>query len=610
MPVYKLQGPDGKIYKIEGPEGATAEQLGQFILSQSQTRENKAAAQLEADRKLYDPTQGMSGTEKFLAGTGKAFADIGRGVSQYLPGGATREDVAESRQRDAALMNTGAGMAGNIAGNVAAAIPTAFIPGANTITGAGLIGAGMGAMQPSTSSGETLKNIGIGGVSSAAVPAAVLGGRVLKSFADPLYQGGRNQIMGQALRKAAGNQSDDAIKALQSSASIIPGVQYTAAEAAQNPGIAAMQRTATAADPVAMNEIAARQMSNNEALVSALKGVAPDRAAAQAARESATAPLYKQAYGETIQQTPELAALMQRPSMSGALGRGQSLAKEQGLPLTVSGGTPAQPSAILGPNGLPVSMTPAVPASMTGRDAHLIKMGLDDMANATPMTGIGGNELRAIQGTRANFLDEIEKQIPAYGQARQAYAAGSRPINQADVVEKIAGSATNFRGNLTPAAYARALSDKTAQGVTGQKTATLSKVMEPEQLKTLSAIGEDLGRADFANTAGRGAGSDTVQKLAFSNMLDAAGVPSAVRSFAPAGIVGNVAQRAGQLVYKDANEKMAAQLAQALLNPKDAAALMESGMVTPKMIALMNGLRRGGAALGSSAPGLIQANQQ
>jgi hypothetical protein len=584
MPVYKLQGPDGKIYKVEGPEGATAEQLGQFILSQTQTRENKAAAQLEADRKLYDPTQGMSGTEKFLAGTGKAFTDIGRGVSQYLPGGATREDVAESRQRDAALMNTGAGMAGNIAGNVAAAVPTAFIPGANTITGAGLIGAGMGAMQPSTSTGETLKNIGIGGVSSAAIPAAVLGGRVLKSFVDPLYQGGRNQIMGKALRNAAGNQSDDAIKALQSSASMIPGVQYTAAEAAQNPGIAAMQRTATAADPVAMNEVAARQMANNEALVSALKGIAPDKAAAQAAREQAASALYSSSGPKPVQMTPEIAALFERPSMQEAVKRAGKLAAEKGEALNLE--------------------------NLTGSGAHYIKMAMDDIANSGPASGIGRNEIGSVRDTLGDFLTNLEQQIPEYGQARQAYAAGSRPINQADVVEKIAGSATNFRGNLTPAAYARALSDKTAQGVTGQKSATLSKVMEPEQLKTLGAIGEDLGRADFANTAGRGVGSDTVQKLAFSNMLDAAGVPSAVRSFAPAGIAGNVAQRAGQLVYKDANEKMAAQLAQALLNPKDAAALMESGMVTPKMIALMNGLRRGGAALGSSAPGLIQANQQ
>jgi hypothetical protein len=35
MPVYTIQGPDGKTYDVEGPAGATADQLGQFILSQN-----------------------------------------------------------------------------------------------------------------------------------------------------------------------------------------------------------------------------------------------------------------------------------------------------------------------------------------------------------------------------------------------------------------------------------------------------------------------------------------------------------------------------------------------------------------------------------------------
>ena len=46
--------------------------------------------------------------------------------------------------------------------------PTALIPGANTITGAATVGAVAGAMQPSTSTGETLANIGFGGAGGAA----------------------------------------------------------------------------------------------------------------------------------------------------------------------------------------------------------------------------------------------------------------------------------------------------------------------------------------------------------------------------------------------------------------------------------------------------------
>ena len=100
--------------------------------------------------------------ENLRAGAGKAFVDLGRGIGQYV-GLTSRQDVADSRQRDAPLMATGEGMAGNIAGNVAATLPAMAIPGANTVVGAGLIGAGLGAAQPSTSTGETLRNVAVGG---------------------------------------------------------------------------------------------------------------------------------------------------------------------------------------------------------------------------------------------------------------------------------------------------------------------------------------------------------------------------------------------------------------------------------------------------------------
>lgn len=160
MPIYTLQGPDGKTYRIEGPEGATAEQLAAVI--QGGGKEQRAAAQREADRKLYDPTADMGTGQRLLAGVGKAFADVGRGAGQ-LVGLVDRADVAEARRLDAPLMNTGAGATGNFAGNVALMAPTAMIPGANTVAGAGLVGATAGLVQPTTSTQETVTNMLLGG---------------------------------------------------------------------------------------------------------------------------------------------------------------------------------------------------------------------------------------------------------------------------------------------------------------------------------------------------------------------------------------------------------------------------------------------------------------
>ena len=168
MPVYKVQAPDGTVLRFEGPENATAEQIGQAAQAQWRVIQRRnEVQQVEADfRKRMDPTAGMSTTDKFLAGAGKAITDLGRGAGQ-LVGLVSREDVAQSRKLDAPLMNTTAGQVGNLAGNVAMLAPTALIPGANTVTGAGVIGATTGLLQPSTSTRETLLNVGLGGAGGA-----------------------------------------------------------------------------------------------------------------------------------------------------------------------------------------------------------------------------------------------------------------------------------------------------------------------------------------------------------------------------------------------------------------------------------------------------------
>lgn len=590
--------PDGRIIR-NVPEGTTKAQLVQKLQAggiqvpaewmQGGASPEGAARQLEQDRKTYDPTVGMSGGQRFLAGVGKAITDVGRGVRQYLPqavGGMTNEQVAEARALDQPLMNTGAGIAGNIAGNVALAAPTVLVPGAATIPGAAAVGAAYGALQPGVNTEERLKNTAIGGVAGAAVPAVVRGAQVARSFVDPLYQGGRDRIIGSTIRRAAGDQADEAMAAMRGAGEIVPGSAPTAAEAAQNPGIAALQRAATAADPVAMNQVAARQASQNEARIAALRGVTPDVQAAEAARSAAAGPMYDAARQAgfdpaTVQQLqPQITALMQRVPEDLVI-QAQRLARVEGVPIDDMG-------------------------SVQG--AHYLKRVIDRTINQAKLSG-DGDTARAFSGLQTEFLNVLDQLNPAYQQARQTFAQMSPPITQGQVLEAVGQRATNFRGEMTPAAFSRAMGDQTARNVTGRPVG-MADVLTPEQMATLGNIRDDLLRSDFAQTAGRGVGSDTVQKMAFNNMMAQSGLPSALQNFPALGVVGNLGQRFGQVVYRDANERMAQQLAQALLDPQQAAQLMEAGMVTPQMQALVNGLRRGGAAIGASTPGLIQANQE
>lgn len=630
--------PDGRIIR-NVPEGTTKAQLVQKLQAggiqvpaewmQGGGSPEAAARQLEQDRKTYDPTVGMSGGQRFLAGVGKAITDVGRGVRQYLPqavGGMTNEQVAEARALDQPLMNTGAGIAGNIAGNVALAAPTVFVPGAATIPGAAAVGAAYGALQPGVNTEERLKNTAIGGVAGAAVPAVVRGAQVARSFVDPLYQGGRDRIIGSTIRRAAGDQADEAMAAMRSAGEIVPGSLPTAAEAAQNPGIAALQRSAIATDPVAMNQLAERQVANNEARIAALRNVSGDKAALTAlqdARADAADVAYRTARNSDAMRrdllTQEALARQEQYAGLGSLGNVPKMTDAQAIAGAIRPSKaledlakrPAFQSVINQARTLAANRGQDIGNPLTSIDGlHYIKIALDDALEFNPSNPLGRNAKSALMDIKNTLLKEMDEISPVYGAAREAYSQASRPITQMQVGQELESAINPLTGVLQPQAYARALDDAAAQRVTGMANATLESTVDPAALSSLRAIRDDLQRMNFANTAGRGVGSDTVQKMAFNNMMAQSGLPSALQNFPAMGVVGNLGQRFGQVVYRDANERMAQQLAQALLDSQQAAQLMEAGMVTPQMQALVNGLRRGGAAIGASTPGLIQANQE
>jgi len=141
--------------------------------SQKPWEEYQVQPAKEISQANFDPTEGNSFGQNALIGAGKAFVDAGRGTGQMLRsvlpesfadniGLPTEQSNAEARKLDEPLMNTVGGNVGNIGGNVAMALPTAFIPGANTYTGGAVAGAVMGAVQPTVQGESRLENTGKG----------------------------------------------------------------------------------------------------------------------------------------------------------------------------------------------------------------------------------------------------------------------------------------------------------------------------------------------------------------------------------------------------------------------------------------------------------------
>lgn len=197
MATYEVKGPQGEIYHIDGPDDAdpsaviaqvTGHRFGSGAAGMKDAVGGQLVPSLSPEAKAaQSPTSDMNAGQRYLAGIGEAQTNLARGVGQMIPtysaptlsgqitgdkGGwgtlVSRQDVADARTRDAALNQTTAGKLGNITGNVVTTLPALAIPGANTVAGAGLTGAGLGLLQPSTSTKETLLNTGIGGATGAA----------------------------------------------------------------------------------------------------------------------------------------------------------------------------------------------------------------------------------------------------------------------------------------------------------------------------------------------------------------------------------------------------------------------------------------------------------
>lgn len=208
MPTYQITGPNGEVFEVTG-EGTEQDALAHIQAQYESQPQRKpfgpkdpaiTAAAHAARPDLFDtdyqynPTSGMSGAEKFDAGVGKSFVDTGRGFRQLYSMAADKiaprrnlsslivdnsrtaqaqRAVDESAGLDAPLMRTGAGITGNIAGQVAqfaapaGAVGRAASLGGNVLRSAAT-GAALANTQPVQTGQSRLANTALGAAGGAA----------------------------------------------------------------------------------------------------------------------------------------------------------------------------------------------------------------------------------------------------------------------------------------------------------------------------------------------------------------------------------------------------------------------------------------------------------
>lgn len=568
-----------------GKAGATddAKRLADAIVS---LKSNQAIPQQAKPRTLTeDPGFLKSG----VIATGKTFDSLLDGATQmYLA--ARGEDSAlnglKANVDEKAAIYQPLKEAHPWATGIGESLPSMVIPGGGAKTLLGNAGrmalaGGIPAALEYGSPEERAKRGLVGAAAGASVPLVGSVLKTAKSFFEPLYESGRNAIAGRLLNTVAGDSAGAVRANMANAAPVVAGSMPTAAQVAESGGVAALERAASQANPEAYTR---RAMEQSAARVNALRGIAGDDAslaAAEAARSSATKGLYDSAKKQFATNAPDLASALGRIPDS-VMAKAHQLAKLSGDVLKQGVDVPATSvaSGVLDASGNQImNQVAAQQSRYSGKALHYIKLAMDDAIGRVGDGAMGNTEKGLATGAKDALLGAIDRQIPDYAAARGAFAALSKPVNQMQVgqelLQRMQGPLADFGGlaNETGSIYARALrnADQTVRSATGMKNMTLDKVMSPEQMAVLNGIATDLARKANAQNLGRGVGSDTFQKLAMNNIAQQSGVPR---------LMGGLLEmpgisRATRWIYSDSDKKMQGLLADALLNPKESAALME-----------------------------------
>jgi len=496
-----------------------------------------------------DPTEGMSPLQLGLAGAGKAMTDLGRGVGQKL-GLVSTDDIAESRRLDDALMKTGGGRAGHLAGSVVAALPTAAIPGVNGLAGAAGVGALLGWAQPHLTSGEAVADT-LGGYVGGA--AGNIAGRALqsgyglvKSTLQPFFESGRQKMLVDALRQFVPDTAGTIAKLKAGGAELVPGSKPTAAEAAGTAGLAQLQKQVQQLSPPVRDAFQTRTQGQNAARVAAVRTVAGDvgqRDYFAADRDAVANEMYgaaRKAGFDPEALTPEAQANIvkfQSRVPQPVLNTAREIAQVNG--------TPMNDSSVI--DGL-----------------HWTKMALDGMISIEKNPALAAG----YTGLKNDLVTGIRNLSPLYGDAMDTYAAMSKPINEMDVgqhmLDKLVPSINDFGGSggLNTAAYAQALrgGDAAARRITGIPSATLDSVLPAEHVATLNSVAQDLARSSNATKLAAAPGSDTAQNLVSQNIIRSVlgpfGAPDAVAKNTLLRTLLAPAQYAGQLAEPQVLQKI------------------------------------------------------
>lgn len=432
------------------------------------------------------------------------------------------------------------------------------------------------------------EDAGTGAGIGAAIPvvgkATGAAGKAVASLVRPFFKAGQERITGDALRQFSTNP--DALSNLRAAQEVIPGSAPTAVMASGDTGLAGLSRTMQSASPQYATELTARQAAQNAARTSAIEGVAGNTGKltiAKEARDKATAAMRESALDAAgvvpaDQVLSRLDSMLKAPSNAGRIAQ-QALSnvRDQIAKFTENGGIDARALYAIRKD-----INEVLGGKLQGEAGNL-KYASGQLIDAKALIdNVIDQAGRKAQQSTSTALAPAGANIALPGAAGGAgapraswkqylaeYSKQSVPINQMelldDVMKRVQTGTVDKEGNLV-------LSAAKLNNLMKNEGQDLMKKLAPDQIDLLRRLAADLNASQLATNAGKAAGSNTVQNLASNNILQSTLGNKLGGSTPATAILGRVMQ----LPYGHANKQITEQLGAALLDPQEAARLMQN----------------------------------
>jgi len=455
----------------------------------------------------------------------------------------TGEQYASAGIRGVAGALTGAG-ALSAAGALPATVPNVIRAGVSGATGAGAAETARQADLPWWAQAAA-------GLAGGTIPGIVEGvASVAPNVVRPLTRGGQQQIAANILARQATNPQQAATN-LETAAPVIPNSARTTGEASQDIGLMALEKGVRGKNSAPFGQRLSEQNAARQAELTAVAGTPADVAAAQAARDAATAPMRQAAFGKSGQAPiSDVHDTIDR-ILASPVGKRETVAKSLEWAKGQIGDT-----------------TDPVALYEIRKDLQLAQRGKLQPSSPNAPNASTLSLARGQLGQVVDSLDDaIETAAPGFKAYLQRYADMSKPIDQMKIIQEIQKRAQltsadvttgqNFLGNAN---FSRALDAAIQKN--GAK-------LTPNQMQRLNAIRTDLQYGQAINSPlVKAPGSDTFQNLSIAQVIGS-GATSAHPAL-------QALSKPLQWLYKAAgsDQKINDILTEAMLDPKLGAAML------------------------------------